>query len=124
VNDMQKLADTLAAETHFIEGCVQSAKAANVSTKRRPPGPLKSLLEKALDEVQRGNPEEGARLIELSLLKDADTGILIFELLKALDRASFVLSRIHEGDHNVLRNALEVATDIKAIAKASGGAHE
>jgi hypothetical protein len=45
----------------------------------------------------------------------------IADLLNALERASFVLRRIHEGDHNALRNALgaSAAAD-ELIAKVAG----
>jgi hypothetical protein len=35
MNDMQKLADTLAAESHFIKGCVQTAIPIHVEQKAR-----------------------------------------------------------------------------------------
>lgn len=92
------------------------------STDKPAPGPLKSLLEKALDEVARGNPEEGERLLELALLKDADTGKTISTLIEALERAAFLLRRVHEGDHKALEKAMECAEAVGAvIARATGG---
>jgi hypothetical protein len=44
-------------------------------------------------------------------------------LLNALSRASFLLRRIYEGDHNALKNALDCAEEADAIiAGVTGGA--
>jgi hypothetical protein len=85
------------------------------------PGPLKSILEKALDEVSRGNPEEGERLIELALLKDADTSLVIAEMLEALH-----YQEMADADPAASRRKgyYEESARLRraAIAKATGGA--
>jgi hypothetical protein len=63
-------------------------------------------------------PEQKTRGQETPALADGPE-----QLLDALSRASFLLRRIHEGDHNALRNALDCAEAADAIiAGFSGGA--
>jgi hypothetical protein len=45
------------------------------------------------------------------------------DLSNAVERITFLLRRIHEGDHKALENALEAAMEAEAIlAKVKGGA--
>jgi hypothetical protein len=94
----------------IIPDCTQSQ---NPGRAQSPPvGALKSVLEKALDEVSRGNPEEGERLIELALLKDADTANLVSALTVSLrDILSRFCSCIAQGNG-------EIEGDREAIAHA------
>jgi hypothetical protein len=92
------------------------------------PGPLKSVLEKALDEVARGNPEEGERLLELALLKDADSGILISQLVKSLadllaEIDLEIEQRKHSGNDEVWEALQRIADEARTVIdQASGGA--
>jgi hypothetical protein len=58
----------------------------------------------------------------MKLAEDEKAGS-IADLLSALERTSFLLRRIHKGDHHALGNALQASKDADAaIAKVKGGA--
>jgi len=91
-----------------------------------PLGKLIYLPEESAPTIATEGNREAVAYLELSEHTDYYGRIFANapELLTALCRASFLLRRIHEGDHNAFGNALDCSEVADAIiAKAAGGSH-
>jgi len=106
-----------------------------------PAAALRKARKQVLQEYPEPNDGHTFEWNEFQIDSDSDSGksltyfdplkrvkMAAQDLLSALERTSFLLRRIHEGDHHALANALDAAADADAIIakakprKAKGGA--